>query len=260
MDRQREMERLYTLSRAILLSEPTQSAAKQIALQIAQTFDFPAVALYDRISGQTYLAGVEANPDFLGEIKSKLLEVASQSNLIEDKTTKLTVTPIRLGGEPTGSLAISGSHISDAALQSLVNLVAVGMEKARAQEVVNRAEVARQSEELKSTLLDAIAHEFKTPLTSIKAVTTDLLSEPPNGLQQYRELITIADEGADRLERLVTEAIQLARIEGGKFQLNKAVHFPSSLIAGALRQMAHSTEGETSGFSPEMIYLWSSLT
>jgi two-component system sensor histidine kinase KdpD len=56
-------------------------------------------------------------------------------------------------------------------------------------------------------------------------------------------LITIADEGADRLERLVTEAIQLARIEGGKFQLNRAVHFPSSLIAGALRQMKPSTEG-----------------
>jgi two-component system sensor histidine kinase KdpD len=89
----------------------------------------------------------------------------------------------RLGGEPIGSLAISGSQISDAALQSLVNLVAVGMEKARAQEAVNRAEVARQSEELKSTLLDAIAHEFKTPLTTIKAVTTDLLSEPADGLQ-----------------------------------------------------------------------------
>src|ERR1035437_5535771 len=66
VDRQREMERLYTLSRAILLSEPAQSAAKQIAHQIAQTFDFPVVALYDRISSQTYLAGGEAMPDSLG--------------------------------------------------------------------------------------------------------------------------------------------------------------------------------------------------
>ena len=243
VDQQREMERLYTLSRAILLSEPTQSAAKQITHLIAQTFDFPVVALYDRVNGQTHLAGAEALPGSLHEIKNKLLEVASGSTFIEDKTAKFTVMPIRLGGEPTGSLAISGSHISDPALQSLVNLVAVGMEKARAQDAVNRAEVARQSEELKSTLLDAIAHEFKTPLTSIKAVTTDLLSDPANGLQQYRELIAIADEGANRLERLVTEAIQLARIEGGTFQLNRAVHFPSSLIAGALRQMKPSTEG-----------------
>jgi two-component system sensor histidine kinase KdpD len=122
--------------------------------------------------------------------------------------------------------------------------VGVGLEKARAQEEVNRAQVARQSEELKSTLLDAIAHEFKTPLTSIKAVTTDLLSNPDESLsQQQRGLVTIADEGADRLSRLVTEAIQLARIEGGQFQLNREVHSPSSLLSAAVRQTKPLTDG-----------------
>ena len=48
LDRQREMERLYTLSRAILLTDTTQPTAKQIAHQIAQTFECPALALYDR--------------------------------------------------------------------------------------------------------------------------------------------------------------------------------------------------------------------
>lgn len=122
--------------------------------------------------------------------------------------------------------------------------MAIWLERALSEEAVNRAEVARQSEELKSTLLDAIAHEFKTPLTSIKAVTTDLLSDPPIALEQrHRELISIADEGADRLSTLVTQAIQLARIEGGKFQLNRDIHFPSSLISAALRQMKALTDG-----------------
>ena len=134
--------------------------------------------------------------------------------------------------------------LSDAALQSLLNLVAIGLERALAQEAVNRAKVARQSEELKSTLLDAIAHEFKTPLTSIKAVTTDLLSEPANELKQHqRELISIADEGTDRLSRLVTDAIQLARIEGGTFRLNRGIYFPSSLVSAALRQMKSLMDG-----------------
>jgi two-component system sensor histidine kinase KdpD len=108
--------------------------------------------------------------------------------------------------------------------------------------VVNRAEVARQSEELKSTLLDAIAHEFKSPLTSIKAVTTDLLDSESRLPPADRELISIADEGADRLSRLVTEAIQLARIEGGKFPLNREPHFPRSLISEAVREMKPLTE------------------
>src|ERR1035437_9289209 len=243
LGRQREMERLYSLSRAILLIEPTQPAAKQMAHQIAYTFELPVVALYDRGSGEIHLAGAAARPEFLIEIKSKLLDVASKSTEFQDESG-LTIAPIRLGGEPTGSLAIVGANLSDAALQSLLNLVAVGLEKVRAQEAVNRAEVTRQSEELKSTLLDAIAHEFKTPLTSIKAVTTDLLSESATrSPEQQRELVAIADEGVDRLSKLVSDAIQLARIEGGTFRLNQGVWFPSSLVSLALRQMKPLMDG-----------------
>ena len=240
LDRQREMERLYALSRAILLTDTTQPTAKQIANQIANAFECPAVALYDRRTSEVYLAGPKAFPN----IDGKLRESAVRSSVIHEDADEILITPIRLGGEPIGSLALAHAFLSDAALQSLLNLVAVGLEKARAQEEVNRAQVARESEELKSTLLDALAHEFKTPLTSIKAVTTDLLSNPQEPLsEQQRGLVAIADEGADRLDRLVTEAIQLARIEGGKFQLNREIHFPSSLIAAALRQTKSLTDG-----------------
>ena len=240
LDRQREMERLYTLSRAILLTDTTQPTAKQIAHQIAQAFECPAVALYDRNSHEVYVAGPEVFPN----IDAKLRESATRSSVLREERDEILIAPIRLGGEPIGSLAVKHAFMSDTALQSLLSLVAVGLEKARAQEEVNRAQVARQSEELKSTLLDAIAHEFKTPLTSIKAVTTDLLSNPGEPLsQQQRGLVTIADEGADRLARLVTDAIQLARIEGGKFQLNRGIHFPSSLLSAALRQMKSLTDG-----------------
>lgn len=242
LDRQYEMERLYALSRAILLTDTTQPTAMQIANQIAKAFECPAVALYDRKTSEVYLADRDAFPN-IDAINSKLRESAIQSTVLKEGD-KILITPIRLGGEPIGSLALTHTFLSDAALQSLLNLVAVGLEKARAQEEVNRAQVARQSEELKSTLLDALAHEFKTPLTSIKAVTTDLLSNPEESLsQEQRGLVAIADEGADRLDRLVTEAIQLARIEGGKFQLNRGVHFPSSLLSAALRQTKSLTDG-----------------
>lgn len=242
LDRQHEMERLYALSRAILLTDTTQPTAMQIANQIAKAFECPAVALYDRKTSEVYLADRDAFPN-INAINSKLRESAIQSSVLKEGD-EILITPIRLGGEPIGSLALTHTFLSDAALQSLLNLVAVGLEKARAQEEVNRAQVARQSEELKSTLLDALAHEFKTPLTSIKAVTTDLLSNPEESLsQEQRGLVAIADEGADRLDRLVTEAIQLARIEGGKFQLNRGVHFPSSLLSAALRQTKSLTDG-----------------
>ena len=240
IDRQVEMERLYSLSRSLLLTDIARPMAKQAAQQIAQTFEFSGVALYDRNSGEIYRAGADDIPD----IDAKMREAAVRSTVLRDENNGVIVTPIRLGGEPIGSLAVRGAPLSDAALQSLLNLVAIGLERALSQEAVNRAEVARQSEELKSTLLDAIAHEFKTPLTSIKAVTTDLLSEPAHELQQHqRELISIADEGTDRLSKLVTDAIQLARIEGGTFRLNRGIYFPSSLVSAAIRQMKALTDG-----------------
>jgi len=240
IDRQNEMERLYSLSRALLLADITRPIARQIVQQIAQTFEFSTVALYDRTTGEMYRTEV----DDMSDIEAKLRDAAVRSSVYRDEESGLVVTAIRLGGEPIGSLAMKGAPLSDPALQSLLNLVAIGLERTLSQEAVNRAEVARRSEELKSTLLDAIAHEFKTPLTSIKAVTTDLLSAPSAELQPHqRELISIADEGADRLSKLVTEAIQLARIEGGKFQLSRAPHFPRSLVSAALRQMNSLTDG-----------------
>ncbi len=240
IERQHEMERLYSVSRALLLTDPTRPMANQIVQNIAQAFEFPAVALYDRNSNEIYRA---ADGD-LGEIEAKLREAALRSSSFREGNTRFTITPIRLGGQPIGSLAICDSSLSDAALQSLLNLVAIGLERALSQEAVNRAEVARRSEELKSTLLDAITHEFQTPLTSIKAVTTDLLSDPNHTLPRHqRELVSIADEGTDRLSKLVTEAIQLARIEGGKFRLNCGVHVPRGLVSASVRQMKSFTDG-----------------
>jgi len=238
--RQQELERLYALSRAIQLTDAAQPIAKQIAHQIAHTFEWPAVALYDRKTGEIHFAG----PESLSGIDAKLRESAIQSTILREDAGNILVAPIRLGRDPIGSLAVRDAILSEAALQSLLNLVAIGLERERAQEAVTQAQVVQESEQLKSTLLDAIAHEFKTPLTSIKAVTTDLLSSLAElNPQRLHGLLTIADEGADRLSRLVTEAIQLARIEGGKFQLNREVHFPSSLLSAAVRQTKSLTDG-----------------
>ncbi len=238
--RQHEMEKLYSLSRALLLADSTRPIAHQLVQGVAQAFDFPLVALYDRANNFTYRLAEQQIP----AIEDQLRESALNSTTFQDPQKNLSIAPLRLGGQPIGSLAIQGSSLSDAAFHSLLNLVAIGLERAASQTAVNRAEIARQSEELKSTLLDAIAHEFKTPLTSIKAVTTDLLSGSVYVLpRSQRELVTIADESADRLSKLVTEAIQLARAEGGTFHLKRGEHFANSLIAASLRDMKSLLDG-----------------
>ena len=68
------------------------------------------------------------------------------------------------------------------------------LERARAQDLTHKVEAARQNEQLRTTLIDAMAHEFKTPLTSIKAATTSLIASPDQPPESRAELLKIADE------------------------------------------------------------------
>jgi two-component system, OmpR family, sensor histidine kinase KdpD len=241
MERREETERLYALSRAILLTEAGRRAPKEYAKEIAQIFDLSSVALYERDSAATYHAG----PSDVPVVEEKLREAATLGTLFRDDLTGVTVTPIHLGGQPIASLAISGLFLSDSALQAISNLIAIGLENVRGQEAASQAEAARRSEELKSTLLDAIAHEFKTPLTSIKAAASAMLLNAENSTEQQRELATIVNEEADRMAWLVTEAIQMARIEAGEIQLNRRSCALPKLLSKALERLRLFTEDRT---------------
>lgn len=237
--RQVEMERLYALSRAIMLMDSNQAVGGYIAKELARICEIPAVAIYDRTSDAVYFGGQEE----LFQIQGKLRETASTASQSKDEQTGILFAPISLGGQSIGSVAIQGEELSDTALHALLNLIAISLENARSREIVTRAQAAQQSEEFKSTLLDGLAHEFKTPLTSIKAAATALLASNVSDAAQRNELLTIVDQEAGRLSRLVTEATHLARIEAGKIQLNRQSHFVNSLVESVLEQMESRRDG-----------------
>jgi two-component system sensor histidine kinase KdpD len=236
--RQHEMERLYTLSRNLLLLEVHGPLAQAITNSIAQVFELPGLAFYDRTTDRIHRAGPHDIPVEAG----KLRDTALIGTVFHDATTKTTVIPISLGGQPMGSLGIQGSQVSETALHAIGNLTAITLERAHAQDVATRAEAARQSEELKSTMLDALAHEFKTPLTPIKAAVTSMLSDSDmNPTRQ--ELLRIVDEETDRLNSMLTEAIQLSRIEAGQLQLHRSTQSLSKIAQAQLEKLRESLEG-----------------
>ncbi|HUA85439.1 MAG TPA: ATP-binding protein [Bryobacteraceae bacterium] len=236
--RQQETEQLYAVSRFILLAEHSQPVGQLAAQHIAQVFDCPAVAIYDAKSAEIFRGGVEDLPG----IEAQLKETAVTGANLSEAAAGLTIVPIFLGGRPVGGLALKNLSLSDGALQALLNLVAIALERVRTEEASSRAEAARQSEEFKSTLLDAIAHEFKTPLTSIKAGSTSLLSDPSLS-PQTRELATIIDEEADRLKILVTEAVRMAQIDAGNVRLDRASVDVGDLLRRVMSRFEASADG-----------------
>src|SRR6266850_1851812 len=142
--------------------------------------------------------------------------------------------PVRLGFRAIGSLGISGARFSRQTLDAVGSLVAIAIERARAVEQLGLTEAERQGERLKSALLDSVAHDFRTPLTSMKAAVTSLLASGKMVVPQAHELLTIINEECDRLNHLVEEAAEMARLEAGEIDLHIAPASIEEIIHGAL--------------------------
>jgi two-component system sensor histidine kinase KdpD len=108
-------------------------------------------------------------------------------------------------------------------------------------ERASHAEALRQSERLKSALLDAVTHDLRTPLTSIKASVTTLLDELKTDAEPIaindesrREMLEVIDEECDRLNRFIEGLVELARIEAGELKLRRRWGTVDEIIAAAL--------------------------
>jgi two-component system sensor histidine kinase KdpD len=213
--RQQDVERLYTFSRAILLIEDMEPFPKQLVRKLAEIFQLHAVVLYERRSGEFFRAGPS---DFEG-LDEQLRDTALQGTLFTNAGHDRFITAVRLGSEPIAGLALQGHQMPDAVLHGIANLVAIGLERARAQDLAAQMEAVRQSEKLRTTLLDAMAHEFKTPLTSIMAATTSLLSDPDQPREVRAELVRIADEETKHLNELIDDAVEMGRLVSANIEI-----------------------------------------
>ncbi len=115
-------------------------------------------------------------------------------------------------------------------------------------EKASQTEAFRQSEKLKSALLDAVTHDLRTPLTSIKASITMLIEDnqqdaihitlEPNGRE---ELLEIINEETDRLNNFVESMVEVAQLEAGDFHLRKTPTEVEEIISNALQRAVSLT-------------------
>jgi K+-sensing histidine kinase KdpD len=122
-------------------------------------------------------------------------------------------------------------------------------------ERASHAEALRQSEKLKSALLDAVTHDLRTPLSSVKASITTLLDEAKGEADGEQpivldrdsriEMMEVIDQESDRLNRFIGGLIELARIEAGEFKLRKRWGAVDDIIAAALTRAEPVTRSHT---------------
>jgi signal transduction histidine kinase len=116
---------------------------------------------------------------------------------VMDDEKAISYAPLRLGIHAIGTLGIAETQLSYATLEALGPLITIAIERARAIEQVGKFEALRESDRLKSALLDAITHEFRTPLTAMKISVTGMLSDLNFDREQCRDLLAMIDEGCE---------------------------------------------------------------
>jgi two-component system, OmpR family, sensor histidine kinase KdpD len=238
IERQRDLEHLYAFSRAMLLIERAAPFPQQLLDRLAEIFELRAAVLYERSTDAFCRTGI---PDIgFGDLEERLREAAVHGMSPSDLNRQPIIVAVRLASEPIASLALQSGMMPESVLQGIANLIAIGLERARAQGLAEQIEAARQSEQLRTTLIDAMAHEFKTPLTLIKAATTSLLASPDEPKDSRQEQLAIADEEAEHLRKLIDDAVEMARLDTTHID----VHPQISDVQETIRECVASMESE----------------
>jgi two-component system sensor histidine kinase KdpD len=120
---------------------------------------------------------------------------------------------------------------------ALINLIGLVLDRAAAAEERARIESMQRGEELRNTILNALAHNFRTPLTCIKAAASVMRGSPGTPGAYSQELVEVIDEEADRLESMIRNSLDLERIQSRQTNPRVEDCAVSSIVSGVLEKM-----------------------
>ncbi len=257
--RRDEVARLFDLSRDVLLITDGEAANTSLAKFIARRFDLDYVAICvlrntEWITFESGSLGAETlnSADLsaaLSAVETRDGSRASDEIRAEHRRLSVAghdvrVVPLRLGTRSIGLFAAAGRPIEAGTLDALAGLVSIAIERAQFLDQRKTAELARQSEALKSALLASLGHDLRTPLTAIRVAADNLRSSWPDERERREQSELIATE-VDRLTRLFQNILEMARIDAGAVTRDARWVAPSEIVDAARSRVEPALRGRT---------------
>jgi len=261
---------LYELSKRLAAVSSPVDIARTLVMQVQATFAAPAaIMLPDEFaeSGRSG-EGVEASGHLEVQASTADFELEADGLAVADwvyrhgqPAGRFTDTlsavsghylPLQSGDRPAGVLCVEfpveqksglGSDQRNL-LDSFAGRTALALERAHLAEQARRARLLEETERLQTAVLNSISHDLRTPLASITGALSSLLDDAELLSEAARlDLLRNAWEEALRLNRLVGNLLDMARLESGAMRVVRQPYDVQELVGATLAQMPSRLQG-----------------
>jgi two-component system sensor histidine kinase KdpD len=201
-----EAEKIYELTQKTTQLDIHRKPGPQLASLVQAIFAAEAVAIFDADLDEVYRAG-----DWFDNLEDLVRNVYFFETSDHDSETGLYRKVLRVGNLPIGALLLRG-NVSELTSNAIAAVTAITFDRYHSLANESRTESARQTEQLRATVLDSLAHAYKTPLTTIRAASTGL-SEMGGLTPAQSGMVALIDEQSELLNRLTDRLLKTARLE-----------------------------------------------
>lgn len=229
--REREMRRLFDVSELLVRDLPQGELLDAIVGSVRGAFDLDGVSLLLPEGGHLRVVASSgtAFPDLHSSEPMPLTLSAGAGRT--PAPGNYHAVALVASGRPIGLLEVTGGRGTDderERLRVFANHLAVALERSQLREEALRARLLEEAETLRRSLVGAVSHDLRTPLATIKVSASALLDSAGSLLPaDVKELAELMDAQADRLDRLVSNILDMTRIQAGALELRRkpvAVH------------------------------------
>ena len=211
---QERLQQLYELSQGILLLDQNAEVGQRLADLARSNLQASGVSVWNAYEPHVFRSG---------ECKATDEEVRT-TNLTEgdfqNSANQGSIRTLRLGTKPLGALFVWGHSMDAASINAAAALISVAIERAHSFVAEADAEAGRKSEQLRSAILDGLAHAFKSPLTTIRSSSSGLLAMGTLPGRE-RRLVALIDQQASHLADLTTHLLITAKLDRSDLKLRR---------------------------------------
>jgi two-component system sensor histidine kinase KdpD len=244
------MRRVFEVSEQLVGEQPVDDLLRTIVMSAKTVFNVPGVSLLELEEGRLVVVASAGEPLSSEELHQldPLSGLPISVGTGSASTSELRTVVLSSNGRAMGILAMRGDPIQASertVLNTFANDAALALERAQLREQALRSQLLEESDRFRRGLLGAVSHDLRTPLATIKVASSTLSQRADSlSLNDTRELHHLIEIEADHLTRLVTNLLDMTRIEAGVLTLHRVATPVGELVDEAVRVMIPTFGGQ----------------